>query len=403
MAHSDTQVMIGIEEAIAQIAAGKMLIVVDDEDRENEGDLVAAAQAVTPEMINFMATQARGLICTPVEPAIAQRLGFHAMVSDADAGTCNFGTSVDARAGIDTGISAADRAHTMQIIVDPASAPTDFVRPGHVFPLLAKAGGCLTRAGHTEASIDLCHLAGMPGAAVICEIMNADGTMSRLPQLKEFAAEHGLNIITIDDLIRYRRARETLVEEVAQSELPTVFGRFEVRVFREKLTGIEHVALIRGEIGKAPAPLVRVHSECLTGDVFRSLRCDCRSQLDAALNLIAEEDCGILLRMAQEGRGIGLAAKIQAYQLQDSLGLDTVEANAHLGYRDDLRDYGIGAQILKQLGVTKMRLLTNNPRKIIGLSGYGLEITKQVPIVVGESEANAKYLRTKREKLGHTL
>jgi 3,4-dihydroxy 2-butanone 4-phosphate synthase/GTP cyclohydrolase II len=243
----------------------------------------------------------------------------------------------------------------------------------------------------------------MSGAAVICEIMNEDGTMARMPQLKEFAEKHNLRIITIDALIRHRRTRETLVEEVAKAELPTVFGAFEVRVFREKLTGVEHVALVRGRVDQADEPLVRVHSECLTGDVFRSLRCDCRSQLDAALNLIAEEGCGVLLRMAQEGRGIGLAAKIKAYGLQDSLGLDTVEANTHLGYRDDLRDYGVGAQILRHLGLTRMRLLTNNPRKIVGLSAYGIEITRQLPLIVGESEANAKYLRTKREKLGHTI
>lgn len=403
MAHSDSSPLSSLQAAIADIAKGKPIIVVDDEDRENEGDLIVAAEKITPEIVNFFASEAKGLICTPVDPEIAERLNFHPMVADTDPDACNFSVSVDARVGIETGISAADRALTIKKIMDPKSIPADFVRPGHVFPLRAKKGGCLVRAGHTEASVDLCKLAGLAGGAVICEIMNADGTMARLPQLLEFARKHDLKITSIEELIRYRREQETLVEEVSQARLPTVFGTFDIHVFREKLTGLEHVALVRGDISTVKAPLVRVHSECLTGDVFRSMRCDCRSQLDASLDRIADEGVGVLLRMAQEGRGIGLAAKIQAYELQDTLGLDTVEANQQLGFKDDLRDYGIGAQMLKALGITKMRLLTNNPRKIVGLSGYGLQVTEQVPIEVGESEHNMDYLRTKREKLGHTL
>ncbi len=392
-----------IDDALEDIKAGKMIIVVDDEERENEGDIVMAAELVTPENINFMASHARGLICTPVEPEISDRLHFHPMVSESEPGTCNFAVSVDARNGIETGISAKDRADTILKIMDPFSKPEDFVRPGHIFPLRAKRGGVLVRAGHTEASIDLCTLSGLNGGSVICEIMNEDGTMARLPDLYVFAKKNNMKIISIEDLITYRRRRETLVEEVATARLPTVFGIFDIHIFQEKLTGKEHVAMIKGDISKVESPLVRVHSECLTGDVFRSLRCDCRSQLDAALHQISEEGSGIVLRMAQEGRGIGLAAKIKAYALQDEKGLDTVEANTHLGFKDDLRDYGIGAQILKSLGVKKMKLLTNNPRKIIGLSGYGLEIEKRIPITVGESEANTKYLKTKRDKMGHLL
>jgi len=403
MPHSKKNQFISIEEAIADIAAGRMLIVVDDEDRENEGDLVIAADFITPDAINFMAKEARGLICTPVDPDIAERLNLHPMVAESDPGACNFSVSVDARYGIETGISAADRAHTIKRIMDDSSSASDFLRPGHVFPLRAKKGGSLVRAGHTEASVDLSKLAGLSGGAVICEIMNPDGTMARLPDLFRFSEKNGIRIISIESLIRYRRNKETLVEKVAHATIPTVFGIFEIHVFQEKLTGLEHVALVRGNIEMSEAPLVRVHSECLTGDVFRSLRCDCRSQLDAALDRIAEEGTGVLLRMAQEGRGIGLSAKIKAYELQDSMGLDTVEANEHLGFRDDLRDYGIGAQILKILGVSKMRLLTNNPRKIVGLSGYGLQIVEQLPIDVGESEHNAAYLKTKKEKLGHML
>ncbi len=403
MANSKPIELSSIEDALADIAAGKPIIVVDDEDRENEGDLVVAAEKITPETVNFFATEAKGLICTPVDPEIAERLNFHPMVAEAEPDACNFSVSVDARVGIKTGISAADRALTIKKIMDPDTAPADFVRPGHVFPLRAKTGGCLVRAGHTEASVDLCKLAGLQGGAVICEIMNEDGSMARLPQLMDFAQKHSLKIMTIEALISYRRNQETLVEEVAQAQLPTVFGIFDIRVFKEKLTGLEHVALIRGDISSVDAPLVRVHSECLTGDVFRSLRCDCRSQLDAALDRVAEEGVGVILRMAQEGRGIGLAAKIKAYELQDTHGLDTVEANNRLGFKDDLRDYGIGAQMLKSLGVTKMRLLTNNPRKIVGLSGYGLQAIERVPIDVGESEGNADYLRVKKEKLGHLL
>lgn len=390
-----------IQEALEDMKAGKMIIVVDDEDRENEGDLVMAAEHITPESINFMITEGRGLVCAPVSGKIADRLNFHDMVSGSDAGTCPFAVSVDARDGVSTGTSAADRAKTIQKMIDPQATPKDFLRPGHVFPLRAKEGGCLVRAGHTEASIDLCFLAGLTPAAVVCEIMNSDGSMSRLPDLQKFAEKHALKIISIEQIIEHRQKQEVLVKEVARSNIPTVFGEFTIHIFKEKITGTEHVAMVKGNLSKEDSPLVRVHSECLTGDVFRSLRCDCRPQLDAALHAIAEEGCGVLLRMAQEGRGIGLAAKIQAYALQDDKGLDTVEANRHLGYKDDLRDYGTGAQILKLLGISKMRLLTNNPRKIVGLSGYGLEIINRTPIVVGESETNTKYLQTKRKKMGH--
>ena len=390
-----------VEDALHDLKNGKMIIVVDDEDRENEGDLVLAAEHVTPETINFMISKARGIVCAPVSDDIARRLDFHDMVSRSDSGTCPFAVSVDAREGVSTGTSAADRARTIQKIAEETAVASDFVRPGHVFPLRAKPGGCLVRAGHTEASVDLCRLAGLKEAAVVCEIMNEDGSMSRLPDLQVFAKQHNLRILSIAQIIEYRQKQEILVEEVAQSSLPTVFGLFTIHVFREKITGREHVAMVKGDISKENAPLVRVHSECLTGDVFRSLRCDCRYQLDAALHKIAEEGTGVVLRMAQEGRGIGLAAKIKAYQAQDTLGLDTVEANKHLGFQDDLRDYGIGAQILRLLGISQMRLLTNNPRKIVGLSGHGLEVVQRIPLTGGENEKNREYLQTKRKKMGH--
>lgn len=401
---SGTPSLTSVEEAISAIANGEMVVVVDDEDRENEGDLIVAAEKITPEIVNFFATEARGLICTPVGSEISDRLQFRPMVRRNEESTgCNFAVSVDLRKGIASGISAFDRAATIQRISNSSALPGDFVSPGHVFPLHAKDGGVLVRAGHTEATVDLARLAGLAPAGTLCEIMNSDGTMARLPELITFAKKHNLKIISIEDLIRYRRERETLVDEVASATIPTVFGIFEIRVFQERLTGVEHVAMIRGNLSDAESPLVRVHSECLTGDVFRSLRCDCRSQLDAALNLIAEEGVGVLVRMSQEGRGIGLSAKIQAYALQDEHGIDTVEANHRLGFRDDLRDYGIGAQILKKLGIKNMRLLTNNPRKIVGLSGYGISVDERVPLLVGESEQNSEYLRAKKEKLGHFL
>jgi 3,4-dihydroxy 2-butanone 4-phosphate synthase/GTP cyclohydrolase II len=392
-----------VEEALAAIRQGRMVIVVDDEDRENEGDLVMAAQFATPEAINFMIKEARGLLCVPLPKGRADRLGLRPMVEPPrDHHETAFTVSVDAREGITTGISAPDRARTVRLLADPRASPDDFVSPGHVFPLVAREGGVLRRAGHTEAAVDLCRLAGLEPVGVICEIMNEDGTMARLPDLKRFAEEHGLPILTIADLIAYRKAREKLVERVAEADLPTKWGHFRIVTYRDLLSGQEHVALVKGEVaGEAPV-LVRVHSECLTGDALGSLRCDCGDQLRRALERIEEEGRGVLLYMRQEGRGIGLANKVCAYQLQDQ-GLDTVEANLHLGYPPDLRDYGIGAQILADLGVRKLRLLTNNPKKVAGLSGYGLEIVEEVPIEVEPNPYNERYLKAKKEKLGHKL
>jgi 3,4-dihydroxy 2-butanone 4-phosphate synthase/GTP cyclohydrolase II len=392
-----------VEEALAAIRQGRMVIVVDDEDRENEGDLVMAAQFATPEAINFMIKEARGLLCVPLPKGRADRLGLRPMVEPPrDHHETAFTVSVDAREGITTGISAPDRARTVRLLADPRAGPEDFVSPGHVFPLVAREGGVLRRAGHTEAAVDLCRLAGLEPVGVICEIMNEDGTMARLPDLKRFAEEHGLPILTIADLIAYRKAREKLVERVAEADLPTKWGYFRIVTYRDLLSGQEHVALVKGEVaGEAPV-LVRVHSECLTGDALGSLRCDCGDQLRRALERIEEEGRGVLLYMRQEGRGIGLANKVCAYQLQDQ-GLDTVEANLHLGYPPDLRDYGIGAQILADLGVRKLRLLTNNPKKVAGLSGYGLEIVEEVPIEVEPNPYNERYLKAKKEKLGHKL
>ena len=395
-----------IEEALEDIAQGKMVIVVDDPDRENEGDLVMAAEKVTPEAINFMAKYARGLICLTLTPQRCDELDLYPMaVRNTDPKGTYFCVSIDAhpKYGTTTGISAFDRAITIKLAVSPDAKPSDFIRPGHVFPLKAKPGGVLERAGHTEASVDLARLAGLYPAGVICEIMKDDGTMARLPDLMEFAKRFDLKIITIADLIRYRLKRERLVVREATANLPTRYGFFKIHAYRHVLTGEEQVALTMGEWKEDEPVLVRVHSECLTGDVFKSLRCDCRGQLETAMEIIAQEGKGVLVYiMGHEGRGIGIVNKIKAYQLQD-MGYDTVEANEKIGYPADLRDYGIGVQILLDLGVRKMRLLTNNPRKIVALEGYGLEVVERVPLKLPACEHNQRYLETKKTKLGHLL
>ena len=392
-----------IEDALEDIRQGKMVILVDDEDRENEGDLSMAAEMVTPEAINFMAKYGRGLICLSLTPEKIEQLGLKMMVRD---NTSSFQTaftvSIEARCGVTTGISAADRATTILTAVDDDSSPADIVQPGHVFPLRARRGGVLVRTGQTEGSVDLARLAGLRPSGVICEIMNDDGSMARRNDLEIFAKEHGLKIVTIADLIAYRMRHERLVHRAAETKLPTIHGEFKALAYTNNVDKLEHIALVKGEINEDDSVLVRVHSECLTGDALGSLRCDCGEQLHAAMRLVEKEGKGVILYIHQEGRGIGLINKLKAYQLQDQ-GMDTVEANAELGFEADLRDYGIGAQILADVGVRKMRLMTNNPKKIKGLEGYGLTVVERVPIEVPPKPENIKYMRTKCFKMGHNL
>ncbi len=392
-----------IDDVVRDVAKGELVIVTDDADRENEGDLVMAAEKATPAAINFMSKHGRGLICVPVSHERAEQLGLQRMVAqNREMYRTDFTVSVDAARNVTTGISAHDRAETIQTIANPRSKPEDLVQPGHIFPLRAKDGGVLRRAGHTEAAVDLARMAGLQPAGVLCEILHDDGTMARLPELMEFRKTHGLRICTIQSLIAYRRLREKLVEREQVVRMPTDYGEFDLHLYRSTVDGSHHLALVKGTISQSEPVLVRVHSECLTGDVFGSRRCDCGNQLHAALRQIAEEGSGVLVYMRQEGRGIGLAAKIHAYKLQEE-GLDTVEANAKLGFGSDLRDYGLGAQILSDLGVRKFRFLTNNPKKVVGLEGYGLQMVEQVPIRSESNPHNAKYLETKRVKMGHLL
>jgi 3,4-dihydroxy 2-butanone 4-phosphate synthase/GTP cyclohydrolase II len=392
-----------IEEALEEMKAGRMVVVVDDEDRENEGDLTMAAEFVTPEAVNFMAAHGRGLICLSITAERAEKMHLIPMVRS---NTSRFGTAftvtIEAREGVTTGISAADRAHTMRVAIDPRSGPEDLVQPGHVFPLIAKPGGVLARAGQTEAAVDLARLAGLTPAGVICEVMNEDGTMARVPDLLKYCERHGLKMITVANLIRYRRRNEKLVRPVAVVQMPTQFGDFVAHGYESMLDGGQHLALVKGDVAGKEDVLVRVHSECLTGDVFHSMRCDCGEQLAAALERIEQEGSGVLLYMRQEGRGIGLLNKLRAYELQEQ-GLDTVEANVELGFAPDLRDYGIGAQILVDLGLTSIRIMTNNPRKLVGLEGYGLTISERVPLEMKPTSANVNYLRVKKDKMGHIL
>jgi 3,4-dihydroxy 2-butanone 4-phosphate synthase/GTP cyclohydrolase II len=394
-----------VEEAIEDIRAGKFVIVVDDEDRENEGDLTIAAEKVTPQAINFMAKYGRGLICLAMTRQRLEELHIPLMVRESN-NTARFGTaftvSIDARHGITTGISAYDRAYTIQVAIDPSTRPEDLAMPGHVFPLRAVDGGVMVRAGQTEAAVDLARLAGLYPAGVICEIMNDDGTMARMPQLEVMAAEHGIKIISVAKLIEYRRKHEILVRREAQTELPSIYGSFTAISYESLITHEHHVALVKGDVAGDEPVLVRMHSECLTGEAFGSLRCDCGQQLERSLQMIEEEGKGVLVYLRQEGRGIGLHNKLKAYALQDR-GLDTVEANEELGFPPDLRDYGVGAHILCDLGVKNLRLLTNNPRKVVALEGYGLRVVERVPIIIEPNPFNAGYLRTKQEKMGHLL
>ncbi len=392
-----------IDEALEDIRQGKMVVVCDDEDRENEGDLTMAAQFATPEAVNFMATHGRGLICLSLSPQRCDELGLDLMAAKNESPfETPFTVSIEAREGVTTGISAHDRARTIQVAIDPESSPRDLVQPGHIFPLKSRAGGVLERIGQTEAAVDLARLAGLNPAGVICEVMNDDGTMARVEDLVGYCARHGLRMITVADLIAYRRRHDKLVERVVSTKLPTGFGDFEAVGYRELVGGKHHVALVKGDVEGRDDVLVRVHSECLTGDVFHSLRCDCGEQLESALAMIEREGTGVLLYLAQEGRGIGLLNKLKAYKLQEG-GLDTVEANLQLGLPADLRDYGIGAQILVDLGLSSIRILTNNPKKIRGLEGYGLSVSEQVPIEHIANPHNEDYLRAKRDRMGHTL
>jgi 3,4-dihydroxy 2-butanone 4-phosphate synthase/GTP cyclohydrolase II len=395
--------LITIEDAIKDIKAGKFLVVVDDEDRENEGDLVIAAEFISADAINFMATHGRGLICTPLETARLDELQIEPMVgrNTAPLGTA-FTVSVEARHRTTTGISAEDRASTVRALIDPASKPSDFAKPGHTFPLRARDGGVLVRAGQTEAAVDLARLAGLYPAGVICEIMKADGTMARMPDLQLFSKKHGIGIVTIKDLIAYRRRWEKLVALEAEAKLPTEYGLFTVKGYEDSISGDTHVALVMGDIDPEEPVLLRAHSECLTGDAFHSLRCDCEQQLHRSMEMIAEEGRGVILYLRQEGRGIGLINKLRAYQLQDQ-GMDTVEANEALGLPVDKRDYGIGAQILADIGVRKIRLISNSPRKYYGIESFGLEIVERIPLVITPNEHNVRYLRTKSTKLGHIM
>ena len=392
-----------IESVVHDLRKGRMVIIVDDADRENEGDLIMAAEHVTPKAINFMARFGRGLICVPTTEERLKQLGIERMVSqNRESFKTDFQVSVDAARGVSTGISAADRAATIKVMTDPTAVPDDLVQPGHIFPLRARSGGVLQRAGHTEAAVDLVKLAGCRPIGVICEVLKDDGSMARLPDLVKFAKKHRLKLGTIEALIKHRRSREKLVEKIEVIQMPTDYGDFQLHLYKATTDGQHHLALVKGDVAKKKNVLVRVHSECLTGDVFGSRRCDCGPQLHQAMKQVAKEGCGVILYMRQEGRGIGLGPKIQAYKLQEK-GYDTVEANIKLGFKMDLREYGLGAQILADLGLRTIRLLTNNPKKIVGLEGYGLEVVEQVPIRVTPNPHNAKYLKTKKEKLGHLM